>query len=100
MRPFGVIAREAAMETGQLITVYLAAALVSGLAATMVARAKNRHSGYWMLVCFLVPPLILLLLVLPRGRNRQDPQRDPFDGKTDDDEDDGDTKTVPIEPLM
>lgn len=75
------------MDTGVLMTVYLATALVAGLAATMVARAKNRHSGYWMLVCFLVPPLILVLLILPSGGNVHDPERDPFEGKTDEDND-------------
>lgn len=87
------------METGQLITVYLVAALAAGLIATMVARAKRRHSGYWMLICFLFPPLLLVLLVLPKGRNPQDPERDPFEGKANEDDDD-DAKTVPIEPLM
>jgi hypothetical protein len=87
------------MDTGQLITIYLTTALVAGLVATMVARGKHRHSGYWMLVCFLFPPLVLVLIFLPKGRNVHDPHRDPFTGKTDDDEDD-DTKTVPIEPLM
>ena len=85
------------METGQLITIYLVSAVVAGLIATIVARAKRRHSGYWMLGCFLFPPLLLLLLVLPKGKNVHDPERDPFDGKKD--EDDDDTKAVPIEPL-
>ena len=87
------------METGQLITVYLVSAVVAGLVATIVARAKRRHSGYWMLACLLFPPFILLLFVLPKGKNVHNPQRDPFGGKTDEDEDD-DTKTVPIEPVM
>jgi hypothetical protein len=99
IRKFGVNAGEADMDTGLLITVYLVSAFVAGLAATMVARAKYRHAGYWMLACFLFPPLILLLLLLPKGRNVQDPRRDPFDGKGDD-EDDDDTRTVPIEPLI
>jgi hypothetical protein len=75
------------MDTGMLMTVYLATALVAGLVATMVARAKNRHSGYWMLICFLFPPLILLLFILPKGGNVHDPQRDPFEGKTNEDDD-------------
>ena len=85
------------METGQLITVYLVSAVVAGLIVTIVARAKRRHSGYWMLACFLFPPFILLLLVLPKGKHVHNPQRDPFGGKTDEDDD---TKTVPIDPVM
>lgn len=85
------------MDTGQLITIYLVAAFVAGLVATMVARAKNRHSGYWMLVCFLFPPLILLLLVLPKGKNVHDPQRDPFE-ETKNEDDNG--EKIPIHPPM
>jgi hypothetical protein len=73
------------MDLEAAITVYLASALVAGLLATLVARLKNRHSGYWMLFCFLFPPLILLLFILPKGKNIHDPNRDPF---TDDDESD------------
>ena len=69
------------METGQLITAYLVSAVVAGLIATIVALAKRRHPGYWMLACFLFPPLIFLLLILPKGKNVHNPQRDPFGGK-------------------
>jgi hypothetical protein len=73
------------MDIETAITVYLTSALVAALLATLVARMKRRHSGYWMLFCFLFPPLILLLLILPKGRTVHDLNRDPF---TDDEESD------------
>jgi hypothetical protein len=66
------------MGTGMLITVYLTSAFVGGVLASSVAAAKNRHPGYWMIFCFLIPPLIFLLLILPKGRYFHNPHRDPF----------------------
>ena len=71
------------METGMLITVYLTSALVAGLIAGIVAPAKRRHGGYWVMFCFLCPPLVILLLILPRGRFYHDPRRDPFHDEDD-----------------
>lgn len=66
------------MGTGMLITVYLTSAFVAALLASSMASAKNRHPGYWMIFCFLIPPLIVLLLILPKGRYVHHPHRDPF----------------------
>lgn len=66
------------MPTGLLITVYLTAAFVSGLLASIFASAKNRHAGYWMIFCFLIPPMIVLLFLLPKGRYLHHAHRDPF----------------------
>jgi hypothetical protein len=66
------------MEAGMLITVYLASALVAAIIAGVVAPAKRRHPGYWTIASFLVPPVVLLLLILPRGRGVYQPGRDPF----------------------
>jgi hypothetical protein len=73
------------MDAGKLITVYLTSAFVAAVLATLVARVKRRHSGYWMIFCFLFPPLILLLLVLPKGHQVQTPNGDPFTGGDDSD---------------
>jgi hypothetical protein len=56
------------MDTGIAITVYLTAALVAGIVAGVVAAAKQRHTGYWVIASFLFPPLVLILLLLPKGR--------------------------------
>jgi hypothetical protein len=74
------------METGMLITVYLTSALVAGLLAGIIAPAKRRHGGYWVLFSFLFPPSVLLLLILPRGRFHHNPRRDPFQDSDDHDD--------------
>jgi hypothetical protein len=66
------------METGMLITVYLTSAFVAGVLATIVAQAKSRHPGYWKIFCFLIPPVVFLLLILPKGRYLHHPHHDPF----------------------
>lgn len=66
------------MTTAMFITVYLASALVCGLLAAVVAPARGRHSGYWLIAAFLFPPSIILLLLLPRGRGQYRHGVDPF----------------------
>jgi hypothetical protein len=56
------------MTAGLLITIYLATSLFAGTVAGVVAPRKRRHHGFWTTGSFLFPPLLLILLVLPRGR--------------------------------
>jgi hypothetical protein len=72
------------MNTGLAITVYLTAALLAGVTAGAAAPSKRRHAGYWTILSFLMPPTVLLLLLLPRGRGtyRRD---DPFHDEDDND---------------
>lgn len=72
------------MHAGLAITVYLTAALVAAIIAGATAANKRRHPGYWTIFSFLVPPTVLLLLLLPRGRGiyRAD---DPYYDKDDHD---------------
>jgi hypothetical protein len=71
------------MHAGLAITVYLSSALVAGVVAGATAANKRRHPGYWTIFSFLVPPTVLLLLLLPRGKGvyRAD---DPYYDKHDD----------------
>jgi hypothetical protein len=56
------------MNAGMIgITIYLISALLAGITAGISAPAKKRHPGYWMTVSFLLPPLVLILLWLPKG---------------------------------
>lgn len=66
---------EARVSAGLDITVYLVLALIGGIAGATIASAKNRHAGFWMVLCFLVPPAILLLLLLPRLKRPRAPVR-------------------------
>jgi cyanate permease len=56
------------MPAGLAITIYLASALVAGTLGGTIAPRKKRHSGFWTTAAFLFPPLLLILIVLPRGR--------------------------------
>ncbi|MEJ2118124.1 MAG: hypothetical protein P8Y67_03315 [Alphaproteobacteria bacterium] len=67
------------MDTGIAITVYLTAALVASIVAGIVATAKRRHPGYWVTFAFLCPPLVLILLMLPKGYVPRNIMHDPYD---------------------
>lgn len=51
-----------------ILTFYMAVGLVAGTIGGAVAPRKRRHSGFWTTATFLVPPLLLVLLLLPRSR--------------------------------
>jgi hypothetical protein len=70
------------MNGGVGITIYLSSALVAGVLAGAVAPAKRRHQGYWMVFSFLLPPLVVVLLMLPRGHSTysaHEPRNDSLD---------------------
>ncbi|KAB2851681.1 MAG: hypothetical protein F9K44_00705 [Hyphomicrobiaceae bacterium] len=53
------------------ILYYVAATFGAMMLALLIGRIKNRDAQQWAFFCFLFPPAILLLLVLPR---RQSPR--------------------------
>jgi hypothetical protein len=55
------------MPAGLAITMYLAAGLMAGALGGTIAPRKRRHVGFWTIAAFLFPPLLLVLLVLPRA---------------------------------
>jgi len=70
------------MSAGLTITVYLALALIAGIAAGVIAPRKKRSQGVWTTLAFLFPPLLIVLLFLPKGRAfppRPDREWDPTD---------------------
>ena len=71
------------MHAGLAITIYLSSALVAGIIAGATAANKRRHPGYWTIFALLMPPTVLLLLLLPRGKGiyRAD---DPYCEREDD----------------
>ena len=48
------------------IVVWGLIAIGSAALAGVLAGVKNREYSFWMSWCFLVPPLVLFLLLLPR----------------------------------
>ncbi len=67
------------MDAGIAITIYLTSALVASIIAGMVATAKQRHPGYWLVFAFLCPPLVLILLLLPKGYVPRNIMHEPRD---------------------
>jgi len=61
-------------------TIALAAALLAGV----VAANKNRSSSVWIAWCFVFPPLLLLLWLMPR-REGSPPKRRSLDEEDRDD---------------
>lgn len=59
-------------------SVALAAATIAGF----VAGAKNRDYSSWIAWCFVLPPLVLVLAVLPRhqGERPRQPRLDQSEG--------------------
>lgn len=74
------------MNAAMIITVYLTSALVAAIIASIAAPVKRRHAGYWMIFAFLFPPIVLVLLFLPRGRRVHNYNRDPFHDEDDHDD--------------
>jgi hypothetical protein len=56
------------METGTILTAYMLSALVAGVAGAAISSFKNRYTGFWTAVCFLLPPAVLILFFLPKRR--------------------------------
>jgi hypothetical protein len=48
------------------IVVWGGVAVASGIVGGLLAGVKNRDYSSWIAWCFVLPPLILVLLLLPR----------------------------------
>lgn len=56
------------------------AMIVSGLLGALVAGMKNRLPNFWGTLCFLLPPALLVLLILPKNAGPP-PRRRPLDAE-------------------
>ncbi|MBC8049979.1 MAG: hypothetical protein H7X92_07525 [Chitinophagales bacterium] len=65
------------------IAIYPAAMFLAGLAAAIIAPKRGRDQTWWGIFCFLFPPLLVLLLIMPNGRNWR--TRNPLDDANADD---------------
>ena len=66
------------MDAVQWIVVWGAVAVFGGAVGGLMALMKNRDISHWMAWCFLVPPLVLILALLPR-REPPPPKRPTLD---------------------
>lgn len=71
------------MQAGLLITIYLMSSLIAGTIAGSVSARKRRHHGFWTTGAFLFPPLLLVLLILPRGTYRVPHREEEWDDNLD-----------------
>jgi hypothetical protein len=60
------------------IVIWGLAAMVASALAGLVAGWKNRDYSFWMAWCFLLPPLLLWLVVMPRRQGPR-PKRPSLD---------------------
>jgi hypothetical protein len=65
------------------IVIWGIAAIGASMLAGLAAGWKNRDYSFWMAWCFLVPPLLLWLLMMPRnkGVRPRQPKLDTLDGR-------------------
>jgi uncharacterized membrane protein YeiB len=54
------------MDAATGIVLWAAIALASGVVAWIVAGRKNRTASAWAAWCIVLPPLVAVLLLLPR----------------------------------
>jgi hypothetical protein len=68
----------------QGIVIWGVSALVAALIAATFAAAKNRDISYWVAWCFLAPPLVIVLMLLPKraGPRPRQPSLDQVDRDT------------------
>ena len=59
------------------IVIWGGVAVASGAAGAVLAGVKNRDYSSWTAWCFVLPPLVLVLLVLPRYQGTRPRQPRP-----------------------
>jgi hypothetical protein len=61
-----------------VIVIWGAIAIASGVLAAVLAGIKNRDYSFWIAWSFLVPPVVLWLLMMPK-RSGPRPRQPPLD---------------------
>lgn len=69
------------MDFMQLIVIWGLTAISAAVLAGILAGVKNRDYSFWIAWCFIVPPLLLILLMMPRhmGPRPRRPSLDEHD---------------------
>ena len=71
------------MDIVRAIVIWGGVALVSAVLAGILAGVKNRDYSWWMAWCFVLPPLLFILMLLPRyeGTRPRQPRWDESEGR-------------------
>jgi hypothetical protein len=67
------------------IVIWGICAIVSAILAAFIAPMKNRDYSWWAAWCFLLPPLVIVLILSPKyaGPPRRQPTLDQLDRNDD-----------------
>ena len=68
------------MDTVKIIALGGIVMIVSGILGALLASMKNRLPNFWGALCFLLPPALLVLLILPKNMGPA-PRRRPLDAE-------------------
>ena len=55
------------MDLTQVIVIWGLVALAAAALGGVLASVKNRDYSFWIAWCFVLPPIVLFLLLLPRS---------------------------------
>ncbi len=62
----------------EIFVIWGVSAVVAAALAAVFAGQKNRDYSYWIAWCFLVPPLVIWLMLMPK-REGPRPRQPPLD---------------------
>ena len=68
----------------QWITIWGLSAVAAAILALVFSGPKNRDYSFWMAWCFVLPPLVIVLILLPKkqGARPRQPSLDEIDRRT------------------
>lgn len=72
------------MDLTQVIVIWGLVALAAAALGGVLAGVKNRDYSFWIAWCFVLPPIVLFLLLLPRyeGARPRKPSLDEQDRRS------------------
>lgn len=67
------------------VLIWAVVSLASAIAGGFLAAAKRRDHSFWAAWCFLLPPMLLILLLVPKNTGPRQRQRtlDELDAEAD-----------------
>ncbi len=66
------------MNAVKVIALWGLVSLCAAIAGGVIAATKNRDHSWWAAWCFVIPPMVLILIILPRNTGPR-PRRPTLD---------------------